>query len=275
MKINKDSLIFEVDTKDYITHHLNWCKKYKETYFDDEKTQRILTDKIRFLSETNFRKLVFSKRAWDNLEHYEVPKSVRIPVIKQLPNRKDIIMIDEFHCIKYMKNDNELVITMNYRDFDYKQYNSPTYMIYFRIDLITGRMSGDNYDFQKGGPITKEEIIENVYGMFMLVVTYLELTDVSLRIIEGGKKSGDIFRDNYIKNETKSSVIQVNTNWNIETIKIGTFDVRGHWRLQGCGKNRSEYRYVWIRPFKKGLIKRLSQKELIEGIHNQLQTQLN
>jgi hypothetical protein len=275
MKINQNSLIFEVGNKNYISHHINWCEKYKNMFLDNEKQQTILDDKIRFLNETNFRRFVLSKRVWNNLSHYEVPKSLRMPVIKQLPNRKDIIMIDEFHCIKYMKNDNELIITMNYRDVDYKQYDKPTYMIYFRIDLITGNMSGDNYDFQRDEPITHKDMIESVYGLFMLVVTYLELTDVSLKLIEGGKKSGDIFRDNFIKNETKLSVIQVNSNWNIETIRIGSFDVRGHWRLQGCGKGRQEYKYVWVRPFKKGLIKRLSQKELIDGIHNQLQTQLN
>jgi hypothetical protein len=134
------------------------------------------------------------------------------------------------------------------------------------LNLINGTGTREQIKFLSDGTrtnLTIEEVTE-FYSLFMRTVTYLELTPVTLNIINGGDKRGDIFRDNFIKNETKLSVIQVNSNWNVKTVRLGGFDVRGHYRLMLVGKGRTRYDYVFIRPYKKGILRRLPQKMTVE-----------
>jgi hypothetical protein len=264
MKLNSNSLVFEVDTESFKQHHIKYCNERMVEESDNEKLINMMRNKIRFFKETGFRKLVFSGSSFNNLEHYKCPTNIQLNVLRSLPNRKDIVMISERECFKYMKTDTELFVTMNYRDKDYKQYDSPTYLVYLYINLVTGKVVHDNFDYKLGKEITHEDILRNVYDLFIVVTTYLELTPITLMIINGGDKRGDIIRDNFIKNETKSSVIQVNSNWNVKTIRLGGFDVRGHYRLMLVGKGRTRYEYVFIRPYKKGILRRLPQKMSVE-----------
>lgn len=174
-------------------------------------------------------------------------------------------MIDELNCIKYVKTDTELFVTINFRTNNVTRLNviEPTYLVYFHVDLINGNVVSDQYDFQTKKFINQEDLIEKYYSKFLVLVTYLELTDVTLNIVEGGKKTGDIMRGNLFKNDTKQSVIQVNTNWNVQTISLNSFGVRGHWKLQPCGKGLCTFKHIYIQPYEKGLVRRLSQKELV------------
>lgn len=260
MKLNSNSLVFEVDSKNFKDHHIGWCETFKKEAPNDERSQKILNNKIRFFKETGFRKLVFSTKSVNNLENYNVPEEIKLNVLRSLPNRKDIIMIDGVRCIKYVKNNSEVFITMNTRD---DENSHPTHLLYLRIDLISGKISGDNFDFNDQTEMTKNTIMTKIYQLFMVTVTYLELTPVTLSIVSGGKKRGDILKSNLLKNETKSSVIQVNTNWNVRKINVDGCVVRGHWRLQPYGKGLSKYKYIHIDSYSKGLIRRLSQKESI------------
>jgi len=266
MKLNKDSLVFEVDFDLYKKHHIDYCKERMMEYSEEDKVTNMLKDKIYFFEETGFRKLVFSGTSLKNLEHYKCPSNIQLNVLRSLPNRKDVVMISEYQCFKYIKTDTELFVTMNYRDEDYKQYDSPTYLIYLYINLVTGKVVHDNFDYKLEKKITHEDILRCVYDLFIVVITYLELTPITLMIINGGDKRGDIIRDNLIKNETKSSVIQVNSNWNVKTVRLGGFDVRGHYRLMLVGKGRTRYEYVFIRPYKKGILRRLPQKMSVESM---------
>jgi hypothetical protein len=264
MKLDQFSLVFEVEFKDFKDHHISHCMSHIMK-INDQKMIKLLNDKIRFLHETGFRRLVLSEKSKHNLENYMIPKNIRIDVLRSLPNRKDIILIDELTCVQYMKTDTELFVCVHERKERVTRMN-PTaldYMFYFHIDLLTGHITMDNLDNKKKAEITAEQMIEEYYSKFLVVVTYLELTDVTYNVILGGQTKGEFTKDNHIKNRSKQSVIQVNTNWNVETIRLGSFDVRGHWRLQGCGNTRTEFRYVWVRPYKKGLIRRLPQKESI------------
>jgi hypothetical protein len=270
MKLDQFSLIFEIESSDFKRHHLNHCFKYM-MMTNEQKTIKKLQDKIRFLQETGFRKLVLSEKSKSNLENYIVPKDIRIDVLRSLPNRKDIILIDELNCIQYMKTDTEVFVCVHIRKhkIDINHPDGFDYMFYFHIDLLTGHITMDDTDNTDHTLSTKESMIERYYSKFLVVVTYLELTEVTYKVILGNTTQGNITKDNHIKNRSKQSVIQVNTNWNVETIRLGTFDVRGHWRLQGCGRYRMEFKYVWVKPYKKGLIRRLPQKESIS------QSQLN
>ena len=124
--------------------------------------------------------------------------------------------------------------------------------------------------FDESNTYTNEEIkdvktfIEKYYSRFLVVVTYLELTDVTLNIVEGSLSKNKNKKSNLtISNSSRFNVIHVNTNWNTMIINVNTFGVRGHWRLQLVGVGRSQYKYVWVKPYEKGITRRLPQKELV------------
>jgi len=240
MNLKPNSLIFNVEREQYDIPIFN---EYQEK-------------KSQFINEKGYRKLVFSTKSFDNLDNYFVSGDKMIPVMRSLPNRTDIILLSEDYCLKYKKTDTDLFLLIVYGTS--KKY----YDMFLHIDLETEKMDTDDFELN-----LSSEDRRNLYTIgvdfFLRSVTYLELTNIKLSIIEGGKKSGDIMKGNRIKNETKTSVIQVNTNWNTRLIRTNSTTVRGHWRLQPYGKGMCKYRYIFIETYEKGLIRRLSQKETV------------
>jgi len=266
MKINDNSICSIIVSKHFREFHIEYTKKnfLKEM---NENQKRTTEEKIKFHNESGFRILVFSKKSKDNLENYIIPTEIRLNVLRSLPNRKDVIQIDSSNCIKYIKTDDNLSFITCYRKSD--EINSkPTtdnmiHTHFFNIDLKNGVVGTDESDTYNNVKIKDvKTLIEKYYSRFLLVVTYLELTDVTLNIIEGSTSKNK--KSNLtISNSSRFNVIHVNTNWNVETISLLDIRVRGHWRLQPYGVGRSQYKYIYIKPFDKGLTRRLSQKELI------------
>jgi len=266
MKLDPFSLVFEVNTKDFLDHQINYTKEQIKDVSDPDVTKRH-ERKIRYWSETGFRQLVFSGKSMENLENYKVPKDIRINVLKSLPNRKDTIQIDELRCVRYMKTDSEVFISIHQRKVPVTRLtpNEITHTFYMDINLETGKICIDNTDTMRKEGITWEKVIDEFYGLFMVSVTYLELTPTTLSLVKGGKKRGDIMSNNILKNGGKSSVIQVNSNWNTKVIRTDSTTVRGHWRLQPHGKGMSQYKWIFIESYEKGIIRRLPQKEIVNG----------
>lgn len=240
------------------------------------KEKKWLEDKIKFHKDRGgFRKLVLSSQSLRLIEGIIVPKEIRVDVLRSLPNRRDIIMLDEYRGIRYIKTDKKLYVFYDSSCFGNMEYDEiqrflnlsiseqekflsdkPKLQTYFSVDLEKGVV--DLY----GEREESDKMTEENYNVFMKVVTYLELTPTVMIVVNGGEKKGDIMRGNLIKNETRSSVIHVNTNWNYKMIRLGSFKVRGHFRFQPCGPNLSQIKLVYIDMYEKGLMRRLSQKEL-------------
>jgi len=139
MRIKEDSLINQIQRKEYVKYHVDFQTK---AIIIDPPHKQIYTHKIDVLSETNYRKLVFSKKSIDNLVNYVVPKDIRVDVLKILPNRKDIILLDERNCIQYIKTDEHLCVMFHYtipNDDD-----DLIHMGYFEVNLVTGKLTCDD-----------------------------------------------------------------------------------------------------------------------------------
>lgn len=256
MKIKDTSLINVVETEGYISHHVSFMEMMKR--MDSEKTS-FYDDRIELFKEKRFRKLILSERTKNNLVNYSVPKGIRYDVLRSIPNRRDSILIDKNNLLRYIKTDDKITGMLDYYEPDGGVYNKC-----FHIDLIDNKITISSSQSNNRESLRQEfgNFIDNFFNKFMVVVTYLELTPVTLNVIEGGK-SFKVSSVEKIKNETKKSIIIVNTNWNTETISLQDISVRGHWRLQPYGIGRSMFKYIYINPFKKGITKRLSQKELV------------
>jgi hypothetical protein len=216
------------------------------------KATKWLDDKMLEINQddSDYRKLVFSEKSFKNLSNYKPAKDIRVDVLRTLPNRKDIIQWSNNDVIKYKKT-NDLIIVFMVTN------GNPAWII---IDLKSG------LDFLGGIEGTKrQDMIEDYYSKFMQVVTYLELTDVTLNIVDAGAKGGNILKGNDIKNELPFKVIQVNSNWNTGTISVGdAFGVVGHWRLAQVGTgSEKRYKYIFINPYQKtGIINRKAGKDI-------------
>jgi hypothetical protein len=258
MSINNKSLINVVSSKDFTEFHIRDTEKlFKIYHINDTKKIDFINNKIEFHKTNGFRRLVFSKKSNDNLNNYVVPKDIRVEVLNLLPNRKDIIQLDENNCIKYIKTDTMLFVST------YRWTNQQIHTYSFSVDLLSGYIIMDYSDTITGKLISNVEVlVEKYYSKFLVVVTYLELTDVTLNIVEGTlTKKKKTYSG--LLNTSRFNVIHVNTNWNVETINLNSFSVKGHYRLQMCGVGRKTPKYVYVTPYTKGLVNRLSQRELV------------
>ncbi len=268
MKLNDKSLINVLDSKGFKEHHLSWTQKNVEYFFThydkfmekygDDNIFENFSCKEYFYSQKVTRRLIFSKKSLSNLDNYQVPKEIRVEVLRTLPNRVDLIQLNNDEVVKYVKTDKMVCVTFNIED----NHTNEIKTFFFSINLETGYVSYDNYDYQTNREIEFNEMKEKYYNKFMVVVTYLELTPVTYSIIEGQRSYGTKKEDK-VKNETNKRFIMVKTNWNVETISLFDIHVRGHWRLQPHGVGRSQYKYIYIQPFEKGITRRLSQRELV------------
>lgn len=264
MKLNEQSLIFIVDDNEIGTRYVrNNQFRFNSTELETMNEQKEL------MNEMGYRKLVFSKESLRRLEDYKVSDDVKVDVLRTLPNRTDLIQLDDDCLFKYKKTDTDIYI-MFYtliRDSEGGNLHSR----YSKINLLTGEtyplIKDWSPNFEKldemEGSEQLSDYLRDLWKTFMVTITYLELTPVTLNIVNGGQKRGDIMKNNIIKNQTKHSVIQVNSNWNTKLIRVNSFGVRGHWRLQPHGKGRQEYKWIFIEPYEKGIMRRSPQKELV------------
>lgn len=99
------------------------------------------------------------------------------------------------------------------------------------------------------------EIEEFMYKL----MCFFYLTDNDEMIIPAGKTHGTR-KTGKVLNDFKFPVTMVNSRWNTATIRTEQFGVRGHFRIQPCGKARSEYELIFIEPFIKHGYKRQAGK---------------
>jgi hypothetical protein len=269
MKINDDSICSVIVSKhfrEYQNQHT--FKSIKGGILNDNQHTTMLY-KILFHGESGFRTLVFSQKSKENLENYLIPKDIRLEVLRNLPNRKDVIQIDDHNCIKYIKDDERLSFITCYRKnlivTNKGTMDDMIHTHFFTINLKSGVMgfdAGDTYNNIKIEDV--KTFIEKYYSRFLIVVTYLELTEVTLNLVEGSLSKNKNKKSNLtISNSSRFNIIHVHTNWNTLVINVNSFGVRGHWRLMLVGKGRTQCKYVKVNPYEKGLVRRLPQKELV------------
>lgn len=100
--------------------------------------------------------------------------------------------------------------------------------------------------------------IEEFYYKFLC---FMYLTENDEEVILAGKTYGTR-KTGKILNSLPLPVTIVNSRWNTTTIRTEQFGVRGHFRVQPCGKARSKYEVIFIEPFLKNGYKRTAGKIL-------------
>lgn len=102
-----------------------------------------------------------------------------------------------------------------------------------------------------------KQIEEFVYKF----LCFFYLTDNNEEIINAGRVYGTR-KTGKISNDFNFPVTLVTSKWNTTTIRTESFGVRGHFRLQPFGEERSNYKLIFIEPFVKNGYKRTAGKLL-------------
>jgi hypothetical protein len=264
MNVNNFSLCHEIES-DYFRNEYNRKIESIPSNQENDTWLKLMKIEHNLINLDSTRKLIFSGRTKENLKNYFVPKEIRVPVLQSLPERFDTIQYDECHCFKYIKSEHGIFVLSVFRNEKLTKSNIldvDNHLCILVVDFKTGLpfITGGT---PKGSIKTVSEYIEEIYSKFIISVTYLELTNVTLSIVDGKTKVGSIMKNNILRNDSPFKVIQVNSNWTNEKIVVGQFSVRGHKRLQRVGKGLCTFKWVDVSPYTKDLVHRQSQKELV------------
>lgn len=110
------------------------------------------------------------------------------------------------------------------------------------------------FDFgieMKNGRYFFDENHINEFSMIMRLLTFIELGDIEVLELAGGRNNGGKKDTDKITNTTKNTVYVVDSSWNKLIIRTDGFAVRGHFRLQPFGYNMADRKLIWIDAFEK------------------------
>lgn len=141
-----------------------------------------------------------------------------------------------------------------------------------KLGFVGPKIYGSEYTKMRVLSEVKEnfgyETLEDYYLFNFLYilkfVLFIELSKdkVSYKTILPKSKTGHILKGNLFKNESKISITQVDSLWEVESISLGEFKVNGHFRLQRCGVGLSEVKLIYINEFKKSQYIRRRTRDL-------------
>ena len=108
-------------------------------------------------------------------------------------------------------------------------------------------------------------ILGDIIEFIVKPMIFIELSKSNIKLIDIKPKSeyGNIMKPIHIKNQTNVNITYVNSLWNVNTIGIGEFKVRGHFRLQKCGLGYSEVKLIYIEDFVKTHYIRRSTRDIV------------
>ena len=113
----------------------------------------------------------------------------------------------------------------------------------------------DKYYF----PHTNEE----EFNRLVRLMTFVEIGDTEIILLEKGKNNGKSKKDGKITNTSDNNVYVVDASWNQIIIRTDGFAVMGHYRLQPCGTGLADRKLIWIAAFEKHGYKRHPKAKIL------------
>jgi hypothetical protein len=139
---------------------------------------------------------------------------------------------------------------------DRNEGNNPTSSIE-RDNLFKG------YGYENGF----SDFVKESFLVTLRTIIFIELSKEKVRLVDikPKEKHGNFLKGTEIKNQTKITITKVDSLWNVKSICVGEFKVRGHFRLQKCGIGLSEVKLIYIDEFVKTQYIRKSTRDLVLG----------
>jgi len=180
----------------------------------------------------------------ENLDMFKINKQgehYNWDVFKNLNNQKvTFIFNDNVFLRMVVTEDTIWFLHMKFTFAKGDKNNGQMYWIMFFIKRDTGELC----EHFKHPDV--RQIEEFVYKF----LCFFYLTDNDEEIVKAGKTVGTK-KTGKILNDFKFPLTVVTSKWNTTVIRTEQFGVRGHFRLQPCGKARQDYELIFIEPFVK------------------------
>ena len=88
----------------------------------------------------------------------------------------------------------------------------------------------------------------------ILALLFKEIAEIRTKQIEPNTTQRSIdtnTEESVIHNQTPFRITHTDSTWYTTYVRSESFQVRGFWRRQRCGQNRSSFKWVFIKPFEK------------------------
>jgi len=108
------------------------------------------------------------------------------------------------------------------------------------------------------------EIFTESFERIIQIITFIELGDIEVIELEGGRNNGKTNKQGKITNGGDCKVYVVDSSWNQLIIRTTGFAVKGHFRLQPCGVGMFDRKLIWISAFEKHGYVRRPKGEIVE-----------
>lgn len=118
-------------------------------------------------------------------------------------------------------------------------------------------LTGDDYYF--------DERHADQFNKIAKIITFVELGDIDVEIIEKGRNNGKPKAAGKVANTSEFTVYVVDSSWNKLIIRTEGFAVMGHFRLQPCGAGLIDRKLIWINAFEKHGYKRQPKAKIIHN----------
>ena len=232
--------------------------QYPDIYAEFEKGKKLsegATGLYHCLSNDNNKPYLVTNSVIENLEMLKIKKEgdhFNWKVFNKLPDQKVTFIFNEGACLRMLVT--EKTVWFCHLVFKYNKESKNTgemYWVMFYFDRETGELC-DHFAHPD---------VKNLEEFIYKFLCFFYLTENTEQIIPAGKVHGTR-KTGKISNDFKFPLTVVTSKWNITSIRTEEFGVRGHFRVQPCGQNRSNYEIIFIEPFVKSGYKRTSAKLL-------------
>lgn len=98
------------------------------------------------------------------------------------------------------------------------------------------------------------DTIQNSYDVYTVVTYELfkQYAELETAYVDRDKRPRQkVGKEKFLSKDFPYKIDIITSNWFTEIVRSKGFSVRGHFRLQPCGKGREERKLIWINPFEK------------------------
>lgn len=251
------------EVKFKVLHHV---KEYHENELKDKEAQiKILEEKIKereklqdeipddsldYIIGENTKVIVKGETDYSNLiikdddssyylicpSVYKAAEMIKIGVNFTSRTLKDI----KFGKYTYLMGKHQMVRFICEIGYIYGFYYDDKADVMFEwvLDINSG-----NYNFP--GNFEKE------FSSIMQILTFVELGDIEVKILNSMKTNGAKDKKDKIYNSSENTIFVVDSSWNQLIIRSEGFAVRGHFKLQPCGEGLRDRKLIWVDAFMK------------------------
>lgn len=268
-------MLLDTDRLKLILEHITVTLKKEQSYLElerDEVSKKLVklgaeirewgedlppvdTQHVKGMATT----AILTKEGWDNLvKGGQWPKAEFLFLITRgVEDCSKMIRIgDYFSTTAFNK--------MKFGAYRYLLGKNEMVVLTCRQGIITGMYWHDinGVCFEFGFDLTNDKYYAPhtqmaIFNRIAKLITFIELGDIETVYLPAGRNNGKPKKAGKITNTSEFNVYIVDTSWNKLIIRTDGFGVRGHFRLQPCGKEHKDRKLIWVDSFEKhGYVRR-------------------